>query len=503
MLKNRLSPSIRLLIIIIFGILLRVIFFSGYQVGDDKHYLLQAYKFSTGNFAPGENLWSLRIGLVGPTALFFFLFGINEFSAVLFSLLCSIGSIILIYYFGKLLFDKNTGVMSAFLLSFFPLDVIFATHLYPDIPLEFFLSLGVFFFLKGEKTDKKIYYLLSGIFIGIAYLQRITALLIVFFFIFYILYKKRFKINHLIVAMVVLVIFIFESCIYYFQTGNFFYQYLTIISHGINIGYPLTRGTNWIIEPLFILTTEQELGFFYYFIFPVTVYLIFKRDKNIIIPLLWIIPLFLYIFYGPVDLCEYRVLLRDARYLSVITIPGLLILSYYLVRILHKKIISIYIVIFLLLTSIGCVIIDNSRITDYIPKQIYTFYKNHPNTDLILRPFDYFSILFYSRFQTNPHLKLFYLEGYMGGDTVKDIRSVYPNVKGVYDLSKVHNAYVGLDVKYINYIPSNSKLIKTIKKPQRFYYSILQKGILKKIFQKLMGQKEYPFHETVQIYYLY
>lgn len=503
MLRNKLSSGIILLIIIIFGILLRIIFFSGYQVGDDKHYLVQAYKFSIGNFEPGDNIWSVRIGLVLPTAIFFSLFGVNEVSMSLFPFICSIGVIILIYYFGKLLFNTQVGLLSAFLLSFFPLDVIFATQLYPDIPLEFFLSLGIFFFLKGEKTDKRMYYLLSGIFIGIAYFCRITVLIIVFFFIFYILYKKTIKINYLIIPIVILLILIFESCLYYFQTGDFFYTYSTTFSHGINIGYPLTRGTNWGIEPLLILTTEQELGFFYYFIFPIIVYLIFKRDKNIIIPLMWIIPLLLYIFYGPVDFSEYRTLLRDARYLSIITIPGLLILSYYLVQIIHKKIISIYIVVFLLLTSIGCVIIDNSRIIDYIPKQIYTFYKKHPNTDLILRPFDYFSILFYSKFQINPHLKLFYLEGYTGGDTVKDIKKCYPEVKGVSDLNKVHNAYVALEVKYIDYIPPNSKLIKTIKKPQRFYYSILQVPIFKKILQKLTGQKEYPFEETVQIYYLY
>lgn len=54
--KDKLSPFTILLGIIILGIFLRIIFFGGYQIGDDKYYLEQAYKFSIGEFTPGENI---------------------------------------------------------------------------------------------------------------------------------------------------------------------------------------------------------------------------------------------------------------------------------------------------------------------------------------------------------------------------------------------------------------------------------------------------------------
>lgn len=60
----------------------------------------------------------MRIGLIFPTALFFFLFGINEISAILFPFLCSIGNIILIYYLGELLFNKNVGEKESRILNY-------------------------------------------------------------------------------------------------------------------------------------------------------------------------------------------------------------------------------------------------------------------------------------------------------------------------------------------------------------------------------------------------
>ena len=82
-------------------------FFSGYVSGDDKHYLAQAYRFSIGDFAPGQNPWGNRLGLIIPSAFFMHIFGVNEFSYSLYPLICSLGNIILIYYFGKMLFSKH------------------------------------------------------------------------------------------------------------------------------------------------------------------------------------------------------------------------------------------------------------------------------------------------------------------------------------------------------------------------------------------------------------
>ncbi|MEW6609506.1 MAG: glycosyltransferase family 39 protein [bacterium] len=493
-----------LIIIILGGLILRLIFFSGYVGGDDKHYITQAYKYSIGDFVPGDNLWALRIGLVIPTSFFFFLFGVNEFSSILFSLLCSIGNIILIYHLGKLLFDEKVGLIGAFLLSFYPLDVIYSTHLFPDIVLCFFTGLTIYLFLKGEDNEKKIWYLLSGISLGISYLIKESTVVICLFFIFYILYKRKIKINYFLVPLGFLLIVGLELTLYYFQIGDYFYRHHKIYERwpssrdDINI----LRGSNWVIEPLLMLTTNQEFGLFYYFILPIIVYLLFKRDKKVNILLCWLIPCFLYLFYGSVSLFYYLPTERDERYTSIITLSALLILAYFLVRKMNKKFL-VSSIILLFLTSIGAVYVDNSRIQDYVYRETYTFYKNHPNSNLIVDSFNYFSILFYTEFKTNPNLKVFYPDDVAKkSDVAKDIKKLYPDVEEIFDLNKVHNTYVSIDMNYINQIPLKAKLVKTIEKPQRFYYILLEKGFLKEVWEGIRGDRKYPFRKIYKIYYL-
>lgn len=219
------NQRILLIFIVLFGIAIRLVFFSGYVEGDDKHYMVYAHKFSQGEFTPYNNHWAVRLGLIIPTALSFYLFGINEFSLILFPLLCSLGAIILIYFIGKMLFDKYVGLLSAFFISFFPLDVIYSSHLFPTIPIAFFMALAVFFFLKGEYNRKSIYYLLSGICIGISSSIHMMGPYIGLFFIIYLLYKRNFRVNYLFLPMGILVIFSMEAIFYYIQTHDPLFNY--------------------------------------------------------------------------------------------------------------------------------------------------------------------------------------------------------------------------------------------------------------------------------------
>ncbi|MEW6096775.1 MAG: glycosyltransferase family 39 protein [bacterium] len=498
------NPKTLLVIIVLFGLALRLIFFSGYIERDDKHYLAQAYKFSIGDFSPGDSVWTVRLGVIAPTACFFSLFGINKLTAVLFPLLCSIGIIILIYYLGKLLFDGKVGLVASFLLSFFPLDVIFATHLYPDIPISFFITLSIFLFLKGERSEKKIYYLISGIFLGISYLNRLSGLLIGLFFIFYVLYKRKLKICYCLIPLGFLLILGLELVLYYFQTGNPLFRYQKTYGERWCIGKSefLYRGTNWWIEPLLMLTTNQEFGIFYYFVLPIIVYFLFKRNIEVNILLIWLIPVLLYLSYGTVSFSHYLYLRREERYTSMITTPALLILAYFLVKKANKK--FYYSSLFLLLlTSIGCVLVDNSRIKDYVSRQIYAFHKEHPNTDMLISPTPYFGALFYSKFQIDIHLKLSCVNDYPDSDGVRSIKKIYPEVPISLKFDQIDNAYVAVRKKYINTVPSNAKLIKIIQQPKRFYYPILEKWPFSHVAEKLFTfYKPIVEGEVVYIFYI-
>src|SRR3989338_11089614 len=119
------KPKLALFAIVVFGIFLRLVFFSGMDASDSLRYSKTANDINIGKGIDlnGALTLSTRLGLIYPTAFSYKLFGINDISSVLFVLLTSIAMIVLVFYFGRLLFSDRVGLMAAFLLSFFPLEV--------------------------------------------------------------------------------------------------------------------------------------------------------------------------------------------------------------------------------------------------------------------------------------------------------------------------------------------------------------------------------------------
>jgi len=75
----------------------------GLDWSDDVSYVDIANQILKGTYYPAYPN-TLRLLIIYPIAFFFKIFGISEFSGALFSFICSILSIVLIYYFGKKIF---------------------------------------------------------------------------------------------------------------------------------------------------------------------------------------------------------------------------------------------------------------------------------------------------------------------------------------------------------------------------------------------------------------
>ena len=98
------NTKLILFFIVLFGLLLRLMFFSGMDLSDNLSYSRYAANLDK-EIVP--HTLAVRLGLIYATAFSYSLFGINDFSSVLFVLLTSMGSIILIFHFGKLLFNDK------------------------------------------------------------------------------------------------------------------------------------------------------------------------------------------------------------------------------------------------------------------------------------------------------------------------------------------------------------------------------------------------------------
>ena len=112
-------PFVPLAGIVFFALALRLIFFVGLGFNDDSYYMQFAGTIFKGlPFHPTKYVWSVRIGIYLPVVLIWKIFGISEYSTALFFLLCSLGTVIVVYCIGKQLFNVSTGLAAAFLVSF-------------------------------------------------------------------------------------------------------------------------------------------------------------------------------------------------------------------------------------------------------------------------------------------------------------------------------------------------------------------------------------------------
>tara|TARA_Y100000310_G_scaffold329294_2_gene398869 strand:- start:1021 stop:2364 length:1344 start_codon:yes stop_codon:yes gene_type:complete len=354
---------------------------------------------------------STRIGLVSPVALSYSIFGISDFSSVLFILLTSLGNVILIFYFGKLLFNRKTGLIAAFMMSFFPLDVVYSTRLLSDLPSAFFMALGVYIFLYYEKnSDLNNYfgYLFSGIFIGIGYLIRESALLIALFFITYILYKRKIKKEYFLIVLGVLLIILAETFILYLLTGDPLARFNA--SQGYNTE-ALTNVYNYfgrldfptgLFHYPWLFFTNKLLLYFYIFIFMAICYTLIFKKKSTYTILFWFSSLLLYLSFGSSSFSRFIPFKAADRYLTIVSIPGILILAFFLSeknKIIRKVIAPVTILI-LLIISIGTIYLieDRNQLDDL--RNAYTFLENS-DKDIFIDKRSLLTIEYISKFNTN------------------------------------------------------------------------------------------------------
>jgi len=101
-------------------------------------------------------------------------FGVNLFSARLVSSLFGAFCIPITYMIARRLFDHKTAIISALLLPGCYLHFQIARWAITDMPLNFFILLTFYFFIRGfqEKSNKDISFFLMYIFMGIGFMIK-------------------------------------------------------------------------------------------------------------------------------------------------------------------------------------------------------------------------------------------------------------------------------------------------------------------------------------------
>lgn len=468
MIKLKVSKSIAVLgLILIFGLALRLFFFSGVGTSDPLAYAVYAYHLSINDYLSTMHQVNARIGVLIPVALLYRLFGTNDYTSTFFTLATSLGSIVLIFCFGRLLFNDKVGLLAAFLLSIFPLDVINSTKLLSDSPSAFFAGLSIFLFLKGEKiNDSKtyIYHILSGLSMGIAFSIREMAALLVLFFIIYVIYSRKFKPSYSIIALSFIAVMALEMIFFHFFAGDALFRYHSVTGYlqdalQSHQYYGRLKFLNYFAAWPFVIFGNIQLGYFYAFILLATVYWLLHRSRNTNYMLIWLLSFLFYITFGTASLSRYAPFVAVSRYLAYVYIPGILILSMFLnenIRVI-RKIILPFTIIFLLFVSVGAIYIDDSRQLLANLKDTYNFIKLF-DKPVYTDSRSIWALNYISGFNNN----LNFID--LGDDpqNIKNIKNAYVIINN----EMIHNLIdVGYDLNFIGEIreiPLNWKLIKEI-----------------------------------------
>ena len=155
------------------------------------------------------------------------IFGVNEFSFRLTSVICGCGSIILTYFTGKDLANKFTGFLGASLITFSTWYIQFSREARYYAALQFFFLLSFYFFYKGFIKEQRPYRIIATVLFVLAPLIHGNAFFLILAFIALIFFKGRkfFKKGIIVPFVIILASYIFQvvNQLFFWKVGRSFY----------------------------------------------------------------------------------------------------------------------------------------------------------------------------------------------------------------------------------------------------------------------------------------
>ena len=356
LLSNSSANSRRLAAILCLAVLVRIAFAAGYQGQDDKHYIFYAATLALDGRVPIEvpNLWVARIGNWLPIAASFRLFGMSEWVACIYAMLCSVGSVALVFFTGRVLVGERAALVAALLAAVFPLDACYATTAFVDLPVAFFMLLALHQVIVGQRSGSSGRFFLAGLAAGWAYMCRETALLILIpFGVYFLVWRWSWKHLRAIVAGV-LVLLAGELVFWGSVAGDPLHNNRLVgdtvqeemsaymsdapastrdrVSGWLPRPEPRSarRSSNSVLDFALMFTTNEEFGLFWALGWPLILYRIARRRTDLWELIVWIVSIALLLGFYP-RYFPYT-LPRDPRYYACLTGPIVLLIAHHAMR---------------------------------------------------------------------------------------------------------------------------------------------------------------------------
>lgn len=221
--------------------------------------------------------------------------GDTEIAVRLNAIVLGFGIAVITYFFSKELFkDEKVAFFNSVFIYFIPAYDIASTIFLTDTPLAFFYLLLSYLFYKSVKEDKPIFWILTGISGGLAFLSKYSA---VFFFLTAIVYiilfsKKTLKNQWFYIS--ILIAGLFTLPVIYWNFANDFVSFkhvgkLSGAEEHFKISFK--HFGDYILG---------QIGLNSLFLFPFFVYSVYKafKEKDEKLIYLSLSPLIVFLFFG-------------------------------------------------------------------------------------------------------------------------------------------------------------------------------------------------------------
>ena len=168
--------------ILVLAAAVRLIWFSGLQVGDDIVYSRIAVERLDGKWTV-NNVQETRHAFLLPIVACYAIFGPGELPLVLYNLLCSLGTVALVFFLVRRGFGPWGGIWAAAMAAVHPNLVFHATECHTDTPLAFWTLASLMMLFRSESSARPMRDMaISGLLLGWAYLHKESAVFVLPFF---------------------------------------------------------------------------------------------------------------------------------------------------------------------------------------------------------------------------------------------------------------------------------------------------------------------------------
>ena len=327
------TTSWGLLLICIVALVSRLgLSFHGIRGSDAYVYAAHAFSLARGYYSPltlGGDYYGYRYTVIGLTAAAYRIFGLSDWSSAVFPLSFGLGAILLTFRLGQLLVGSAAALWGAAIFAVLPLSIVFSTLLGPDSFIPFFSGLAVLSLLEADRSPRPrvrfAWLCLLGFSFYACVSARIVSVVFLVFFAGYVVFAKRtLSIWNLILSLGAPLAL--EGILFFWWAGDPLYQW-----HQISSASPfLTQVgiTHLSYYPKAIMGLDLGGFAFYSFLFYVMIagliYLLIVRPQEVVVPLLWFVPLFLFLEFGSMSPSRYLPIIKNYNYLSLIIIPAVI-----------------------------------------------------------------------------------------------------------------------------------------------------------------------------------